>query len=197
MPPFSPAAWWRLPSYDHFLTVLSILDPSETATFAARIITSVGDRAGHVRIDRKRPVTAGRITGEGVKLILVGALGDDGRMRVQLIIDDGDECEAVGNLCRWARLEGALVSMDALHCIEETATAVRMCLSRISRVSSECTMTPSIVPRVRRAASKASTMTSTRLRGAPDQSAPCHLCASGCAASRSDLERLAEPETAL
>lgn len=43
----------------------------------------------------KRPVTAGRVTGAGSNLILVGALADQGRPVGQVIVDYGDEIDAL------------------------------------------------------------------------------------------------------
>ncbi|MFG3340656.1 ISAs1 family transposase [Glycomyces sp. NPDC048151] len=120
------AAWWSLPSYNRLIEVLSLLDAAELARFAARIVPEDEDADGvrQVRIDGKRPVTAGRVTGDGSKLILVGALADGGRQADQILVDDGDEIAALRALCERLDAEGALVSADALHCNEETAKAV-------------------------------------------------------------------------
>lgn len=122
------AAWWSLPSYNRLVEVLSGLDPAELARFAARIVPAAEEaEAGkvvQVRIDGKRPVSAGRVTGDGSKLILVGALADGGRMADQVITDDGDEIAALRALCERLDAEGALVSADALHCNEDTAKAI-------------------------------------------------------------------------
>ena len=120
------ASWWSLPSYDRLIEVLSLLDRDEVARFASRIVPEgeEADQVRQVRIDGKRPVSAGRVTGDGSKLILVGALADGGRMADQVVIDDGDEIAALRLLCERLDAEGALVSADALHCNEETANAV-------------------------------------------------------------------------
>ncbi|MCH7229712.1 ISAs1 family transposase [Glycomyces sp. L485] len=122
------AAWWSLPSYNRLIEVLSGLDPDELARFAARIVPAEEEASAsktrQVRIDGKRPVTAGRVTGDGSKLILVGALGPDGRMADQVCVDDGDEIGALRAVCGRLDAEGALVSADALHCNEDTAAAI-------------------------------------------------------------------------
>ncbi|WP_199034701.1 ISAs1 family transposase [Glycomyces salinus] len=119
-------SWWSLPSYNRLVEVLSLLDSDELARFASRIVPAEEEAGGaaHVRLDGKRPVTAGRVSGDGSNLILVGALADGGRMADQVIVDDGDEIAALRVLCERLDAEGALVSADALHCNEDTAEAV-------------------------------------------------------------------------
>lgn len=119
------AAWWSLPSYNRLVEVLSGLDPDELARFASRIVPPEAEGAAvRLRIDGKRPVTAGRVTGDGSNLILVGALAGEGRLADQVLVDDGDEIDALRALCERLDAEGALVSADALHCSEATAQAV-------------------------------------------------------------------------
>lgn len=121
------ASWWSLPSYNRLVEVLSQLDPDELARFAAEIVPAGQETAGapgQVRIDGKRPVTAGRVSGDGSNLILVGALAGAGRMADQVMVDDGDEIGALRYLCERLDAEGALVSADALHCNEGTAEAI-------------------------------------------------------------------------
>ncbi|WP_169732021.1 ISAs1 family transposase [Glycomyces arizonensis] len=120
------ASWWSLPSYNRMVEVLSLLDPDEVARFASRIVPA-HEGPGPVvpvRIDRKRPVSAGRVAGDGSNLILVGALAGRDRLVGQVVVDDGDEIEALRVLCERLDAEGAPVSADALHCNEETARAV-------------------------------------------------------------------------
>jgi predicted transposase YbfD/YdcC len=69
-------------------------------------------------------VSAGRVTGDGSNLILVGALASGDRLTGQVLVNDGDEIDALRILCEGLDVEGALVSADALHCNEDTARAV-------------------------------------------------------------------------
>ncbi|MEU6858199.1 ISAs1 family transposase [Glycomyces sp. NPDC046736] len=121
-------SWWSLPSYNRLVEVLSGLDPVELARFASRIVPvaegEATDLVRQVRSDGKRPVGAGRGTGDGSKLIVVGALADRGGLGGQTMTDEGEEIAALRALCEGLDVEGALVSADALHCNEGTAQAV-------------------------------------------------------------------------
>lgn len=97
---------------------------NDLGRFAAQIVPVDEGALAQVRIDGKRPVMAGRVTGNGSKLTLVGALGSGGRMADQVCVDDGDQIGALRAVCERLDAEGALVSADALHCNEDTAAAI-------------------------------------------------------------------------
>jgi predicted transposase YbfD/YdcC len=118
-----------IPSHDTFERVFDTLEP---LTFQKCLLAWLRDLAGvvgvnHVAIDGK--VLRGSGTGSGPRgpLHLVNAWATEQSLHLgQVAVDQqSNEITAVPHLLELLALEGALVTLDAMHCQKETARGIR------------------------------------------------------------------------
>lgn len=118
-----------IPSHDTFGRVFSRLDTDEFLACLQRWVRSLHQslKDQGVRIDGK-PLRHSFDTASGKSALhLVNAWADDLRLCLgQVAVDDeSNEITAVPKLLELLELTGAVVTLDAMHCQTETASAIR------------------------------------------------------------------------
>ena len=120
-----------IPSHDTFERVFDALDPR---AFQDRLLSWPHALRGlsgvrQVAIDGKAVRGSGKGAGPLGPLHLVNAWATEQAMHLgQVAVDpDSNEITAVPKLLELLALEGALVTLDAMHCQKETAKKIRAC----------------------------------------------------------------------
>jgi predicted transposase YbfD/YdcC len=119
-----------VPSHDTFSRVFRLLDPERFEAafrgFTAAFAAAAARPDGVVALDGKSLRAAFEAGARSTPLHLVSAWAADGRLVLgQRLAQGRAEVEAALELVGLLRLEGAIVTADALHCHREMAQAIR------------------------------------------------------------------------
>jgi predicted transposase YbfD/YdcC len=118
-----------IPSHDTFERVFDALDPQAFQQCLLSWLHALSSTAGikHVAIDGKVVRSSGKGGGPLGPLHLVNAWATEQSLHLgQVAVDsDSNEITAVPKLLELLALEGALVTLDAMHCQKETARKIR------------------------------------------------------------------------
>ena len=118
-----------IPSHDTFERVFDALDPRAFQECLLSWLRAVSAALAirHVAIDGKVARGSGRGSGPLGPLHLVNAWATEQSLHLgQVAVDaDSNEITAVPKLLELLALEGALVTLDAMHCQKETARKIR------------------------------------------------------------------------